>query len=173
MNYLIYFTGFPGTGKTKLSNLLKSVIKHSIVLRRNEIKKWIGDFTESEINEDLIYTLISGLSDVSLKKGYNVIIDGAGCRKKYQDELGKICLKNRAVMVSVRMICKLSTSFKRTKKRTRNYRWSIDELRDFKKNFERYPVDIVINSDIHNSYQALEKVCKKINLKNMIAMKKN
>ncbi len=155
----------PGTGKTTVSNKLKRIIKHSLIIERNSIKEWINDFIDSEFEESLIYKIMINSSNISLANGYSVIIDSAGWKKEYCSNFKKISRKNNAIFISIRLVCKPQTSYMRTQSRKLEYIWSKKRLKNFGNIFEKIPTDITINSDSNSSNKILEIICKKINLK--------
>lgn len=168
---LVFLSGMPGTGKTTLSNQIIKVIKHSVLVRRNSIKEWIGDFghnktLESMIWEDrLVYEIMLSMAFVAFKNNYSVIVDGAGWKKAYYDRFEKLARKQGARMFSVRLKCRLVQSEHRTAKRKQEYKWNISKLLNYQKMFEEIPVDLSLNTDIDSPGKCLEKVMKKISIK--------
>ncbi len=155
----------PGTGKTTISHKLKRVIEHSLIIGRNSIKEWISDFKNNDFEENLIYNIMLKSSDICLVNNYSVIIDGAGWKNDFYQKFKKIAQKNKTKFISVRLICDLETSRKRTLKRKIGYRWSRERLKNFKNIFEKIPTDIIVSSDVNSPTKITKMICEKIQSK--------
>ncbi|MFH1328416.1 MAG: ATP-binding protein [Candidatus Bathyarchaeota archaeon] len=71
----LVLSGFPGSGKTLLSKRLVSDNKHFVRLSGDDMRgQLFGEMFPCR-NEEIIYHAIASLRDMSLQKGYNVIID--------------------------------------------------------------------------------------------------
>ncbi|MGV8175067.1 MAG: adenylyl-sulfate kinase [Methanothrix sp.] len=90
MAWVMWFTGFPGCGKTTIAEKVKSNLSMKgiavRVLQLDEIRRAITPvprYTEEE--RDIVYASLAYMAKLLSEVGLNVIIDATANRRRYRD----------------------------------------------------------------------------------------
>ncbi|KYK37290.1 MAG: adenylyl-sulfate kinase [Theionarchaea archaeon] len=89
MTWVIWLTGYPGSGKTSVAQEFLELLNESVqyeMLRLDEFRKKIvpePEYTEEE--RDIVYNAVGVLASFLARHGTNVIIDATAHRRKWRD----------------------------------------------------------------------------------------
>lgn len=117
-----WFTGLPGSGKSKISKLVYDMLAdEGIICKRIELdairKKYVNkpEYTDSE--RDFIYKKLVDLATENVQNGINVIIDATAHKRLYRDNARKKIKRFAEVMIK----CPLSVCIERESKRKKGH----------------------------------------------------
>ncbi|MBW1835304.1 MAG: adenylyl-sulfate kinase [Deltaproteobacteria bacterium] len=117
-----WFTGLPGSGKSKISKLVYDMLAdEGITCIRIELdairKKYVNkpEYTDSE--RDFIYKKLVDLATENVQNGINVIIDATAHKRLYRDNARKKIKRFAEVMIK----CPLSVCIERESKRKKGH----------------------------------------------------
>lgn len=163
--YLLYFSGLPGTGKTTLSKLLAAKLSKAIIIRRNAIKEWIQDFENTDEEERMMHDVMLRSASVCLANGYHVIIDSAGWSRRSYARFDRMSRRYRATMISIRLHCSADLSLTRTSLRPeKEYRWSRVRFERFQSTYEKIPIHIRVDSEKNDVNNCMKIIWRNIQM---------
>jgi len=120
--WAVWFTGLPGSGKSKISKLVYDMLAdEGIICKRIELdairKKYVDkpEYTDSE--RDFIYEKLVDLAAENVQNGINVIIDATAHKQLYRDNARKKIKRFVEVMIK----CPLSVCIERESKRKKGH----------------------------------------------------
>ncbi|MFQ3573617.1 MAG: adenylyl-sulfate kinase [Thermodesulfovibrionales bacterium] len=113
-NCVIWITGLPGSGKSTIAEGLKDIVKDIVILRVDEIRKFITPKpTYSEDEREIVYRALVFTALKLFQKGHTVIIDATANMRRWRD-LARQCI-DRFLEVYVR--CPLEVCISRERSR--------------------------------------------------------
>ncbi len=119
---LILISGFPGTGKTYLSNILINKIKNLNYISPDDLKEEIYDkygFNNNDEKEKLILQMWEQyfeLMEINMKNKKNIISDYPFSIKQYS-KIKKLSEKYNYNVLTVRLLADINILFERQRKR--------------------------------------------------------
>ena len=121
-NWAVWFTGLPGSGKSKISKLVYGMLAdEGIACKRIELdtirKKYITkpEYTDSE--RDFVYKKLIDLAAENVRNGINIIIDATAHKRSYREN----ARKKIEHFVEVMIKCPLSVCIERESKRKKGH----------------------------------------------------
>ncbi len=123
MNWAVWITGLPGSGKSTIAKKVKEIYSGEVkILRldeiRDEIRKEIDNppekYTDKE--RELVYSKLAENAKEEYEKGMNVIIDATAHKRKWRESARKKIDNFKVVYLK----CPLETAMKRESKRNDN-----------------------------------------------------
>ena len=116
--WAVWFTGLPGSGKSKISKLVYDMLTdEGIICKRIELdairKKYVNkpEYTDSE--RDFVYKKLVALAVENVQNDLNVIIDATAHKRLYREHARKKIKR----FVEVLIKCPLSVCMERESKR--------------------------------------------------------
>ncbi len=104
MAFAVWFTGFPGSGKTVVASRVKALLsKKGIavkILQLDEIRRVLTPeprYTDEE--RDIVYFSLGYMAKLLVENGINVFIDATANRRKYRNAARKMIPKFAEVFV--------------------------------------------------------------------------
>jgi len=121
-NWAVWFTGLPGSGKSKLSKLVYDMLTNDgMFCKRIELdairKKYVTKPEYTDKERDFVYKKLVDLATENVQNGINVIID-ASAHKRFYREYARKKIKR---FVEVMIKCPLSVCIKRESKRKKGH----------------------------------------------------
>lgn len=117
-NYVIWITGLPGSGKSTIAEGLKDKIEDSIVLRVDEIRKFITPIpTYSEEERETVYRALVFTAYKLYEMRHFVIIDATANLKRWRD----LARHHIARFMEIYIRCPLEVCMLREKTRVEHF----------------------------------------------------
>ncbi|HUV51263.1 MAG TPA: adenylyl-sulfate kinase [Anaerolineae bacterium] len=116
--WAVWFTGLPGSGKSKLSQLVfEMLIDNGITCERVEMdairKQYVQNPEYTDKERDFVYEKLVDFATERVQNGINVVIDATAHKRSYRETARKKIKRFIEVMVR----CPLSICIKRESKR--------------------------------------------------------
>jgi len=150
--WAVWFTGLPGSGKSKISKLVYDMLaEEGITCKRIELdairKKYVTkpEYTDSE--RDFVYKKLVDFVAENVQNGTNIIIDASAHKRSYREYARKKIQRFAEVMIK----CPLSVCIERESKRKNGHIASQMYLRALErkqKGFEFEDLGKVIGVDV-------------------------
>ena len=120
--WAVWFTGFPGSGKSKLSKLVCDMLTDDgMICKRIELdtirKKYATKPEYTDKERDFVYKKLVDLAAENVQNGINVIIDASAHKRLYREYARKKIKR----FVEVWIKCPLSVCIKRESKRKKGH----------------------------------------------------
>ena len=118
MPYVIWITGMPGSGKSRLSTALKEKVSDIVVLRMDDLRRIVTpepDYSEGE--REHVYRTIIYTARTLYGLGHNVIIDATGNRRSWRE----LARQEIPDFIEVYLKCRLEVCIERERTRTETH----------------------------------------------------
>ena len=99
-------SGYPGSGKTVLARRLVSENQNFVRLSVDDVRSMFYGTTEPTGDEEFIYTCLTSLRDLALRKGHNVIIDSTAPRNSTRNFLLRTSVDGVVRLLVVMLVSK-------------------------------------------------------------------
>lgn len=117
-NCVIWITGLPGSGKSTIAEGLKDRVENSIVLRVDEIRKFITpNPTYSEEEREIVYRALIFTALKIYEMEHMVIIDATANLRRWRD-LARQCIDR---FIEIYIKCPLEACISREKTRAEHF----------------------------------------------------
>lgn len=115
---VLWVTGLPGSGKSAITEALKKELTDVVVLRVDEIRKFLTpEPTYSDIERDLVYKSLTYTALKLFENGHNVIIDATANLRKWREYAKKMISSFGEIYIK----CPVDICAKREESRTESY----------------------------------------------------
>jgi len=116
--WAVWFTGLPGSGKSKMSKLVYDMLAdEGITCKRIELdairKRYITNPKYTESERDFVYKKLVDFAAENVQNGINIIIDASAHKRSYRDNARKKIKRFAEIMIK----CPLSVCIERESKR--------------------------------------------------------
>ena len=116
--WAVWFTGLPGSGKSKISKIVcEMLIDNGIICERIEMdairKQYVRNPEYTDEERDFVYEKLVDFAEKGVKNGKNIIIDATAHKLLYR----KIARKKIKRFIEVMVRCPLSICIERESKR--------------------------------------------------------
>lgn len=86
MPCVIWITGLPGSGKSTVALAVKNLMPHAIILRMDELRKFVTpEPTYSDNERECVYRSLVYTAKTLYELGHTVIIDATGNKKSWRE----------------------------------------------------------------------------------------
>ena len=160
---IFFLTGLPGAGKTELSKKLYENLKKNKVKVKNidgdKFRKKITNRNYDDQSRESIGRLKIKEAIKYYDKGYFVIVSGVAYKKKWRNDLRKLC-ENR-LYKEIYLKCSINECIKRNMLLNKNE----DLLKKKIYVYQEYKsFDLMINTEYASLYTSFNKISKLINV---------
>ena len=160
---ILFLTGIPGAGKTELSKKLYENLKKNKVKTKNidgdKFRKKITNQNYDDKSRELIGRLKIMEAIKYYDKGYFVIVSGVGYKKKWRNDLRRICkninYKEIYLKCSISECIKRNLFLNKNKELLKKKSYKYEEYKNF---------DLMIDTESLSLYKSLNKILKLINV---------
>lgn len=115
---VLWLTGLPGSGKSSIAEALKGKIPEAVVLRIDEIRRYMTpEPTYSEAERDMVYRALAYTAMKLSELGHLVVVDATANLRKWRDFARSIVKDFSEVYVK----CALELCMEREAKRSHRY----------------------------------------------------
>jgi predicted kinase len=166
--FLMVFSGPPGTGKTTVAEALAELsgMQHRLVhIQSDHLRHMIASPVYSRHESATVYAGLRALSHTFLKHGYSVVADATFAKIRHRRPFEALARRLKVRFLMVCFTCSLQTAMKRNSERT-GWRFVPPErLTAIYNSFEYEPSLVVIDTERYNPTQAAEQVLSLLNPK--------
>lgn len=94
----VWFYGLSGAGKSYASHILKNLIKHSIIVDGDDVRKWVStDLKYSKKHREIQISRIFGICKIIIKSNFFPIASSV----YFNQRLLKLCSKNNVLVYKI------------------------------------------------------------------------